>query len=88
MSRVCLLTMLRLGVLRRAFTITATIRTEYVMGSPGLRDQTFFTEIIDEFPKPCERNYFNTFKSWTKSEIEEAVFNVILDNTKIPVADV
>ena len=58
--------------------------TKFQVGAPGLNPSIVFTEIIDEFPKEHPRNYFGTFKSWTKPEIEEAVFNVILDNTSAP----
>jgi len=80
--------MLRSLFKSRPFSSTRLSSANYVMGTPGFTDQTPFTQIIDEFPKPCERNYFNTFKSWTKTEIEEAVFGVLLDNTTVDIDNV
>jgi hypothetical protein len=61
---------------------TLFLRSHYA--KPPLTETRHFYELISEFGKKTPENYFGTYKTWTKPEIDEAVLNLLFDYAQAP----
>jgi hypothetical protein len=63
--------------------VLRSVRPTFI-GKPPLRTTYYFYQQKGEFGKPCPENYWDKFKSWQKTQIDEQVLKMLFDAANVP----